>query len=75
MTYSIKDCDRDLAGEAADCICRAFLWDDTAEGPEFWLGVHARLVQMAGDGVISGPNIVPVDKPSYRDGYRSYPRE
>lgn len=40
------------ARRAADALCGSFPWDQSAEGADFWRGVHCRLWQIGKDGII-----------------------
>lgn len=46
------EAERKKAEAAANALIAAFEWKDTAEGEPFWNAVHARLSQIAADGVL-----------------------
>lgn len=37
---------------AKRALSRGFSWEDSAEGSEFWNGVHGRLTQIAKNGIL-----------------------
>jgi hypothetical protein len=50
ISNDATDASRKQAKAAAHALSQAFVWDDTAEGVDFWVAVNKRLLQIAEDG-------------------------